>query len=110
MNSKVGEAGSNFSGGQKQLLCLARALLKDSGIVLMDEATASVDLGTEKLVREVIAKKGAGKTVITIAHRTETVLDLDKILGLEDGQVREFDAPLVLLEDLSSLLHGLMHR
>ncbi|PSK37573.1 hypothetical protein C7M61_003279 [Candidozyma pseudohaemuli] len=110
LDSKVGEAGSNFSGGQKQLLCLTRALLKDSGIVLMDEATASVDLETEKLVREVIAKKGVGKTVITIAHRTETVLDLDKVLGLADGQIKEFDAPLVLLKDLSSLLHGLVHR
>lgn len=91
-------------------MCLTRALLKDSGIVLMDEATASVDLETEKLVREVITKKGVGKTVITIAHRTETVLDLDKVLGLEDGQIKEFDVPLVLLEDLSSLLHGLVHR
>lgn len=110
LQSAVSEAGSNFSGGQKQLLCLVRALLKDSGLVVMDEATASVDSETEKLVRDAIARKCANKTFISIAHRTETVVDLDMVLGLENGEVREFDAPQVLLARKDSLLYGLVNQ
>lgn len=108
LSSKVSEGGSNFSGGQKQLLCLARALLKDSKVLILDEATASVDSKTDQLVQEVIKKKASNKTVITIAHRTDTVLDSDKILALEDGKVVEFDAPGILLKDPSSLFYRLI--
>lgn len=98
LNSKVNESGSNFSAGQKQLICLARALLKDSKILVLDEATASVDTQTDKLVHDIIRKKATEKTIITIAHRTDTVLNSDKILALQDGRVVEYDEPQKLLE------------
>lgn len=110
LESPVSEAGSNFSGGQKQLLCLVRALLKDSGLVVMDEATASVDSQTEELVRDAIARNGANRTIISIAHRTKTVMDLDMVVGLENGEVREYDAPQELLARKDSLLYGLVNQ
>lgn len=110
LESPVSEAGSNFSGGQKQLLCLVRALLKDSGLVVMDEATASVDSQTEELVRDAVARNGANKTIISIAHRTKTVMDLDMVVGLENGEVREYDAPQKLLARKDSLLYGLVNQ
>lgn len=107
LSSKVSESGSNFSAGQKQLLCLARAFLKDSKILVLDEATASVDTQTDKLVHDILRKKAKEKTVITIAHRTDTVLESDKILGLENGRVVEFDTPENLLKR-DSLFHRLI--
>lgn len=108
LESKVGTDGSNLSGGQKQLLCLARALLKSSSFLFMDEATASVDSQTDELIQEVLREKTRNKTVITIAHRTSTVLKYDKILALEDGRVVEFDTPEALLNNPHSLFHSLV--
>lgn len=109
LQSRVNDNGTNFSGGQKQLLCLARALLKDSRILVLDEATASVDSETDKLIQEVLATKTKGKTVLIIAHRTDTVLDSDKILALENGEVREFGSPQSLLKDSNSLFFSFIN-
>lgn len=96
---KVLEGGSNFSAGQRQLMSLARVLLKmnDSKILVLDEATAAVDVETDKIIQETIRQEFKDKTIITIAHRLETVMDSDKILALNDGQVAEFDTPSHLL-------------
>ena len=94
----ISEDGSNLSMGTRQLIAIARALLRDSKILLLDEATASVDTHTDRRLQEVVQIVCAGRTVITIAHRIETIMQCDKILVLEQGRVVEFDSPQALLK------------
>ena len=86
-----------FSIGQKQLICLARTLLKKNKILVLDEATANVDLETDELIQRKIKENFSDCTVLTIAHRLYTVADYDKIIVMNDGKVEEFDSPLNLL-------------
>ncbi|XP_037501264.2 ATP-binding cassette sub-family C member 3 [Rhipicephalus sanguineus] len=86
----VGDGGSNLSAGQRQLLCLARALLRRPRLLLMDEATSHMDGDTERLVQSTLRESFDNCTVLTIAHKLETVLDYDKILVMENGRVIEF--------------------
>ncbi|TRY79300.1 hypothetical protein TCAL_05131 [Tigriopus californicus] len=110
LEHQVEEGGSNFSVGQKQLICLARALLKDNTIVFLDEATASMDAETDKTIQETLFRELEGKTLITIAHRLNTVLNYDKILVLDEGQVVEFDTPQHLLSDENSHFYAMIHQ
>ncbi|CAK9805268.1 Probable multidrug resistance-associated protein lethal(2)03659 [Anthophora plagiata] len=98
LNSKVAEEGSNFSVGQRQLLCLVRALVRNNKIMILDEATANVDPQTDALIQETVRKKFVDCTVITIAHRLNTIMDSDKILVMDQGNLVEFDHPYVLLQ------------
>ncbi len=98
LNSLVIENGMNFSVGQRQLFCIARAILTNTQILVLDEATAAVDLQTDKLIQEAIRKNFANLTVLTIAHRLNTVMTSDKILVMDAGKVVEFAPPLALLE------------
>lgn len=107
LDVKILEGGSNLSGGQKQLLCLARALLKLSRILVLDEATAAVDVQTDKIIQETIRNEFKDQTILTIAHRLETVMDSDRVLVLDKGEVKEFDHPQVLLDDESSEFYAL---
>jgi len=93
LNSMVAEYGSNFSQGEKQLICVARALLRNNKIVLCDEATASIDVQTDKLIQQTIRESFSEMTVITVAHRINTILDSDKILVLDKGRIIEYDTP-----------------
>ena len=85
----VGEGGSTLSGGEKQRISIARALLKDAPIVLLDEATASLDPENEVLIQQAISALVAEKTVIVIAHRLQSIMSADNIVVLDEGQVAE---------------------
>ncbi|XP_041353920.1 multidrug resistance-associated protein 1-like isoform X2 [Gigantopelta aegis] len=100
-----GEGGENLSVGQKQLLCLARALLKKTKILILDEATAAVDMATDVLIQETIRSEFKGCTVLTIAHRLNTVMDYDRILVLDQGRVDSFDSPSTLLQQKSGIFY-----
>lgn len=104
----VSENGENFSQGQRQLICISRALLRRSKIIILDEATSSVDAATDSLIQETIRINFAHATVLTIAHRLETIVDSDRIMLLSDGRVAEFDSPHRLLSDSSSHFHRLV--
>lgn len=107
LDSPVSEGGENFSTGEKQLLCMARAILKRSKILIMDEATASVDYATDELIGKTIRHEFAQSTILTIAHRLRTVIDYDRIMLLDQGRIVEFDRPGTLLADPTSKFHSL---
>ena len=99
LNFRLRESGTNLSVGERQLVCLARALVQRSKIIIMDEATANVDFKTDRLIQEVIRHKFKDSTVLTIAHRLNTIMDYDKVLVLNGGRVVEFDNPDVLIRN-----------
>ncbi|CAM8971237.1 unnamed protein product [Rhodiola kirilowii] len=103
LDAPVLENGDNWSVGQRQLVSLGRALLKQAKILVLDEATASVDTATDNLIQKIIRTEFKDCTVCTIAHRIPTVIDSDLVLVLSDGCVAEFDTPSRLLEDKSSM-------
>ncbi|KAF9211230.1 hypothetical protein BGZ59_008367 [Podila verticillata] len=97
LDNPVSEGGSNLSQGQRQLLCMARALLRNSKIIVMDEATASVDFATDKAIQSAIQQEFENSTVLCIAHRLNTIILYDKVLVLDHGKVLEYDTPTNLL-------------
>ena len=102
LSHNISENGSNLSIGEKQLICITRAILRKSKIVILDEATASIDFRHEEIVQKAIEELLKNSTLISIAHRIKTVINSDKILVLENGEVKEFDKPDVLLKDKNS--------
>ena len=93
LDTLVAEAGSNLSAGQRQLLCLARALLRKPKVLCLDEATANVDIETDELIQRVIRQQFRECTIITIAHRLNTILDYDLVCVLDKGQLAELGTP-----------------
>lgn len=107
LESVISEGGSNFSVGQRQLLSIARALLTPSKILVLDEATAAVDVHTDKLIQETIRQEFKDRTILTIAHRLNTIADSDRIMVLSEGKVVEFASPQELLSDKNSVFYSL---
>ncbi|KAJ5573698.1 uncharacterized protein N7459_008125 [Penicillium hispanicum] len=106
LDSLVSESGSNLSQGQRQLLCLARALLKNPRVLMMDEATASIDYATDAKIQETL-RELRESTIITIAHRLQTIIDYDKVLVLDHGRVIEFDHPWTLINKEDGLFRSM---
>ena len=99
---KIQEGGENLSSGEKSLLCICRAILRKNKVVILDEATANIDLTTEQKIQTLIKNEFKDCTVLTIAHRLQTIIESDKILVLDNGQTAEFDEPQTLLKDPES--------
>lgn len=101
------EGGRNFSVGQRQLICLARTLLHKTKILILDEATAAVDIDTDELIQQTIRTQFKDCTIITIAHRLNTILDYDRIMVLDAGKIKEFASPQKLLQNQNSVFYSL---
>ena len=101
VSQEVHEGGRNFSVGQRQLLCLARAILSDRPIVVMDEPTSGVDTITDAIIQSTLREALGSKTVITIAHRVETLARMDRVIELSDGRVIRDGTPAEILPSLS---------
>ncbi|CAB3223734.1 unnamed protein product [Arctia plantaginis] len=104
---EVSEGGENLSVGQRQLVCLTRALLRKTPLLVLDEATAAIDLETDELIQKTIRSEFAACTVITIAHRLNTIMDSTKVMVLDKGQLIEYASPKELLQDKNSMFYGL---
>nr|KYP49508.1 ABC transporter C family member 10 [Cajanus cajan] len=110
LNSLVVEDGSNWSMGQRQLFCLGRALLRRSRILVLDEATASIDNATDLILQKTIRTEFADCTVITVAHRIPTVMDCTMVLSISDGKLMEYDEPMNLMKKEGSLFLQLVNE
>uniref|UniRef100_A0A673LQK4 Multidrug resistance-associated protein 4 n=1 Tax=Sinocyclocheilus rhinocerous TaxID=307959 RepID=A0A673LQK4_9TELE len=110
LETELAESGSNFSMGQRQLVCLARAILRKNRILIIDEATANVDPRTDELIQKTIRDKFKECTVLTIAHRLNTIIDSDRILVLDEGRIHEYDAPHVLLQNQNGIFYKMVQQ
>jgi ABC-type multidrug transport system fused ATPase/permease subunit len=104
--SPVAESGSNLSQGQRQLLCLARALLKAPKVLVMDEATASIDYATDSKIQDTL-RELKNNTILTIAHRLQTIVDHDAVLVLDKGEVKEYASPWDLIQQEDGLFRSM---
>ncbi|UXI22584.1 ABC transporter G family member 20-like [Sarcoptes scabiei] len=107
LDASVSESGTDFSVGQKQLICLARAIIRKNRILVLDEATANVDPRTDSFIQETIRKEFEDCTVLTIAHRLNTIIDYDKVLVLDHGRLMQFDTPYRLINQESGIFYEL---
>lgn len=110
LDTPVAEDGENWSVGQRQLVCLARALLQKRSILVLDEATASIDTETDNVMQKTIREETSRCTVITIAHRIPTIVDSDLVLVLDQGEIAEYDSPARLQQDGSSAFSKLVNE
>jgi len=110
LNNEITESGSNLSVGERQLLCLARALLRQNKILMIDEATANVDTETDVLIQRTLREKFKDCTVLTIAHRLNTIMDSDRVMVIESGRIVEFDEPIELLQNASGYFRKLVDQ
>lgn len=104
-NTPIGENGSKLSGGERQRISIARAFLKNAPIILLDEATASLDVENETVIQEALSNLIQDKTVLIIAHRMRTIANADRIVVLKDGVVAEQDEPIDLMRKSSIFRH-----
>eukprot|EP00095_Tigriopus_kingsejongensis_P008533 maker-scaffold81_size397536-snap-gene-2.18 protein:Tk08533 transcript:maker-scaffold81_size397536-snap-gene-2.18-mRNA-1 annotation:"multidrug resistance-associated protein 1 isoform x4" len=107
LDQEISEGGGNLSVGQRQLVCLARALLRKTQILVLDEATAAVDLEMDDLIQTTIRQEFKDCTILTIAHRLNTIMDCDRVIVLRSGLIAEMDEPQKLLQDTNSIFFGM---
>ncbi|KAJ2716007.1 hypothetical protein H4R19_000885 [Coemansia spiralis] len=110
LECEVAQGGENFSAGQRQLVCLARALLKRAKVLVLDEATAAIDNTTDAIIQQTIRNEFKHCTVLTIAHRLNTIIDSDMVLVVDGGRVAEYDLPQNLLQNKDSLFAKLVEE
>lgn len=110
LDQSVTQGGRNFSAGQRQLLCLARAIVQNNKILVLDEATANADPGTNALIQKTIRTKFKDRTVLTIAHRLNTIMDSDRVLVMDDGTAVEFDHLYTLLQRNDTYFSKIVHQ
>jgi len=110
LDTPVKQNGSNFSQGQRQLIALARALVRQSKIIVMDEATASVDNETDVKIQQTIRDEMSSSTILTIAHRIRTIADFDRVIVMSAGEVVEFDRPLALMQKEGGLFRAMCEQ
>jgi len=111
LDSDISSGGGNLSVGQRQILALARAIVRESKLLILDEATSAIDYATDKVIQESLRTKlGAGVTVITVAHRMQTVMDADRIMVLDAGRIVEFASPAELLQNEKGHLRALVEE
>ncbi|XP_023230117.1 multidrug resistance-associated protein 4-like [Centruroides sculpturatus] len=108
IDTHLTEGGRNFSVGERQLICLARTILCQNKILVMDEATSNIDKMTDTRIQKIIRENFKSCTVLTIAHRLNTIIDSDRVLVLHSGTIQEFDAPYILLNDVNSTFYNLV--
>jgi len=104
------EGGSNLSAGQRQLTCMARALLRRARVLVLDEATASIDMETDDVIQQTLRKQLGGVSVVTIAHRLNTILDYDKVIVMDQGRVAELGSPAELKDLPGGKFRALLER
>jgi len=110
LDFNVESGGSNLSSGEKALICICRAILRKSKVVILDEATATIDLKTEQSIQKIIGKAFKSATMIVIAHRLQTIINSDKVLVMAAGKKKEFGAPQKLLQNPLSNFSKLVNR
>jgi ABC-type multidrug transport system fused ATPase/permease subunit len=108
LDMPIAEGGSNLSVGERQLVCLGRAMMRAPRVLILDEATASVDQGTDSLMQQAVREWFVGTTVLIIAHRLHTIADAHRVLVLVDGKVAEYEAPSALLRRPDSVFAGMV--
>jgi ATP-binding cassette subfamily C (CFTR/MRP) protein 1 len=108
LDQLVSENGQNLSSGERQLICICRAILRKSKVVILDEATANIDMITEQKIQSLITTQFQDSTMLTIAHRLNTIQQSDRILVLSFGKIKEFDSPVALMRDPESEFNSLL--
>lgn len=103
----IAESGENLSVGQRQLVCLSRALLRKTKVLILDEATAAIDIETDELIQKTIRTQFSDCTILTIAHRLNTIMDSDRVIVLDHGEIAEYDTPTALLNNKNSIFYGM---
>ncbi|KAF5304447.1 hypothetical protein FQA39_LY09643 [Lamprigera yunnana] len=110
LSSEISQGGTNLSVGQRQLICLARAIIRNNKILILDEATANVDLQTDGIIQKTIREKFLKCTVLTIAHRINTIMDSDKVLVLDAGEIVEYDHPYNLIRNQNGTFYSMLQQ
>ncbi|XP_023225489.1 multidrug resistance-associated protein 4-like isoform X2 [Centruroides sculpturatus] len=110
LDSHLTEGGRNISVGERQLICLARTILRQNKILVLDEATSNIDKRTDSCLQKIIREKFKSCTVLTIAHRLHTIIDSDRVLVLDTGRVQDFDSPYALLKNVNGIFYNLVQK